>query len=119
MAREAVFVNVVLMLAGLLLMAIGAAEILRWARSLGAAKTEKVCRGQTAVLVLPKDPGNCECLIRYAGERLCGGGDCRFICVVKDPESREIAGRLSERYKGLEVCGPGELEKLLGAGTGL
>ncbi len=44
------------------------------------------------------------------------GGDCRFVCVVKDPESREIGLRLRERYRGLEICGPGELEKLLGAG---
>lgn len=112
-------VNVVLMICGLLLMALGAAEILRWVWSLGGEKTEKAFKGQAVVLVLPEGPGDCECLLRYAGERLRWSGDCRFMCVVKDPESREIAGRLRERYKGLEVCGPGELERLLGAGTGL
>lgn len=116
MAREAVFVNVVLMLAGLVLMALGAAEAVRWAGS-RRLRVGKACWGQAVVLVLPEGPEDCECLIRYAGEQL--RGDCRFLCVVKDTESREIARRLSERYKGLEVCGPGELERLLGAGAGL
>lgn len=115
MAREAVLVNVVLMLAGILLMAVGAAEILRWA----LVRRDGPCGGQTVVLVLPKGPEDCECLIRHAGENRRWGGGCRFICVARDPESRDIAGRLGERYKGLEVCGPGELEKLLGAGAGL
>lgn len=118
MAREAVLVNVVLMLAGILLMAMGAAEILGWA-GLRGQRDKKLCRGQTVVLVLPKGPEDCECLVRYAGENARWSGGCRFICVVRDPESRDIAGKLSERYKGLEVCGPGELEKLLGAGAGL
>ncbi|ASB39879.1 hypothetical protein I5Q82_14045 [Acutalibacter muris] len=108
--------NVVLMLGGLLLMAIGTAEIWRWAGGRRMSKTEKACRGQAVVLVLPEGPEDCECLVRCAGERLLQGGDCRFVCVVKDPESREIGLRLRERYRGLEICGPGELEKLLGAG---
>ncbi len=118
MAREALLVNVVLMLCGLLLMAIGAAEVLRWAKGLCRGRIGRNCRGQAAVLVLPEGPEDCECLVRCAGERLRQDGDLRFICVAKDPESREIAKKLRERYRGLEVCGPGELEKLLGAGAG-
>lgn len=111
--------NVVLMLAGLLLMALGAAEVVHWAGSRRLRKEKKTCCGQAVVLVLPEGPEDCECLIRYAGEQMRWGRSCRFLCVVKDTESREIARRLSERYKGLEVCGPGELERLLGAGAGL
>lgn len=107
--------NVVLMLAGLLLMALGAAEVVRWA-GLRRFKKAGACPGQAVVLVVPSGPEDCECLVRYAGEHMRWSGSCRMLCVVKDPESREIARRLGEHYKGLEVCGPGELERLLGAG---
>lgn len=109
--------NVVLILAGLALMALGAAEILRWV-SVWLFGKAKACAGQSVLLVLPKGPEDCESLIRAAGERLRWGGDWRVLCVVKDGESREIAKRLGERYKGLEICGPKELERLLDGEAG-
>jgi len=100
-------------------MALGAAEVLRWAgtRVWGRART---CAGRAVLLVMPKGPEDCEGLIRAAGERLrwSDSGDWRILCVVRDRESREIAARLGEQYKGLEVCGPKELGQLLDRETG-
>lgn len=109
MAREAVSVNVVVLILALLLMAVGAGELIRWAGE--RAFRPECCPGRTVLLLLPGSPEDCEGLIRQAAARFDG---YKALCVVKDRESREIAGRLRERYKMLEVCGPEELERLLG-----
>lgn len=98
--------NMVLMGAGLVLMALGAAEAVRWA-VLRVLKGSP--RGRAVILLMPEGPEDCEGLIRAAGERARWAGGGRMLCVVKDRESREIAERLRGRYKGLEVCGAGEL----------
>lgn len=66
--------NVVLMLGGLLLMAIGTAEIWRWAGGRRMSKTEKACRGQAVVLVLPEGPEDCECRCGARGSACCKAG---------------------------------------------
>lgn len=107
--------NVVLMCAGVVLMALGAAEAVRCAAQ-RILKGGGDSRGQAVVVLLPEGPEDCEGLIRTAGERTRWSGGCRMLCVVKDRESREIAERLMGRYKGLEVCGAGELRGRLEAG---
>lgn len=107
--------NVLLMCAGVVLMALGAAEAVRCA-ALRVLKGGRGSRGQAVVVLLPQGPEDCEGLIRTAGERTRWSGGCRMLCVVRDDESREIAERLTGRYKGLEVCGAGELRGRLEAG---
>lgn len=115
MAKGAVFVNVVLVCAGVVLMALGAAEAVRCA-ALRLLKGGRESRGRAVIVLLPQGPEDCEGLIRTAGERMRWSGGCRMLCAVKDEESREIAERLRGRYKGLEVCGAGELRGRLEAG---
>lgn len=96
---------------GLLLMVLGAVEIVRW----GSFRLHQPGEtGQMLLLVLPKDGQDCEGLLRAAGERaewMALRPPCRLVCVCRDPEAREIAARLQERYQNLEICE--ELEECL------
>ena len=100
--------NIAVLILALALMALGAGELMGWAveRAFGHGR----CKGRSLLLLMPEGPEECEGLIRQAeasGERF------RILCVVGDPESREIALRLRESYKCLEVCAPEELPALL------
>ncbi len=101
--------NIVVLILALLLMAMGAGELIRWAGE--RAFRSECCQGRTLLLLLPEGPGDCEGLIRQAGARF---DRYRMLCVAGDRETREIAEKLMEEYKTLEVCGPEELDRFLG-----
>lgn len=100
--------NMILYAIGLALMVLGAVELVRrfcfWVHSLGEEPEEN---GQMALVVVPAGPEDCEALIRVAGERLEWMSlkpPCRFLCVEPGGEAGEIAERLVQRYRGLELC---------------
>lgn len=99
--------------AGGLLMVLGAVELVRWLCFRLHNRSHGEGQGGMALVVMPKSAEDCEALLRAAGERLewmALKPPCRMVCL--DPgsqEAREIALRLSLRYRELEFCRPEEL----------
>lgn len=109
-------INLILYGAGLVLMVLGAVEVIRWLSVRAHMGTARQTSGQIALVVCPTSPEDCEALVRAAGESLGWTAlPCRLICVdCGDGEARQIVERLKLRYRELELVVPEELNRALG-----
>ena len=107
---------------GLLLMVLGAVELLRWLcfrlhSSGGALDGQLSCRPAMALVLFPPGAEDVENLVRAGAQRvewMSLKPPCRFICLTgEDAESQEIGAGLAEQYRNLELCRPEELAELL------
>lgn len=104
---------------GLLLMIMGAVELLRWLcfrlHSVGGPPSGEA---EMALVLFPAGARDCESLVRAGAQRvewMALKPPCRFICLTgTDPEAQKIAARLAEQYGNLELCQPEELAERLG-----
>lgn len=106
----------------LLLMVLGAVELLRWLcfrlHSAGSSPAGQN-KPAMALVIFPAGAGDLESLVRAGAQRvewMSLKPPCRLICLTgRDGEGRAIAARLAEQYGNLEHCRPEELAELLGS----